>query len=118
LSPTRGTMPTRAPGGNTGSAAGAGFVAAIKSSAAANKRRIKVMKILSVCMGSRSVIGRPRPLWPSIPRSVGPLLAVLPSRQQGGCAFVPERIVARAIRAAVEVQAMFSPTFRAQRANS
>jgi len=51
-------------------------------------------------------------------RSVGPLLAVLPSRQQGGYAFVPERIVARPVRAAMEVQAMFSPTFRAQRANS
>jgi hypothetical protein len=50
-------------------------------------------------------------------RSVGPLLTVLRSRQQGGYAFVPERIVARTIRGAMEVQAMFSPTSRALRAN-
>src|ERR1700755_550178 len=88
-------MPTRAPGGNTGPAAGTGFVAATIRSTAANRRRIRVMKNLSVCIGGRAEIGRVRPPPPWIPASVGPLLAVLPPGQQGGNAFVPGRFAAR-----------------------
>src|SRR5438445_283256 len=96
LSPTRGTMPTRAPGGKTGSAAGAGFVAARVRSAAANRRRIRIMKISTGFAWSRSEIGRPRPLGLDA-RSVGAAFSGFAVPATGrALAFVPERIVALA----------------------
>src|SRR3954452_10977000 len=100
--PTRGTMPTRAPGGNTGSAACAGQATMkTRRTAAANRRRGVMQGLLgcreAVLWSARLRVGRRR--------SAGTLLAGLLSRQQGRRLLVP---VIPEDRWSPQVQAMFS----------
>src|SRR4051794_14980206 len=85
--PTRGTMPTRAPGGNTGSAACAGQAMMKTRRGAAKNRRRGVMQGLLGLQGGRTVVRAASGVRRR--RSAGTLLAGLLSRQQGRRLLVP-----------------------------